>query len=329
MADITNIFSSLLVIIVFIPIAIILVRAVNKYITRLVTHTGTKIDDLIIVVTKWPIYLAIILVGVNLGLRNLNIFNPYLIWFDRIFYIVWVLVGGYIVYNIIDIVIQNIAISRVKEQRGLITSFRTFGTVTKVVVLVTVTLIVLGVFGIDVAPFVLGWGLLGFAIVLALQPVLQDIITGIYVAFAQPYKVGDKVKLAGGEVCEIVEIKTQKTLLFDLIDKDYISIANADMVKAKIMNLPQGKLSIHIPVMILRESGIDSSKSIALEILEDCQYITDDPKPAVFIEELNGPVVKLRLSAWLKDPSTKYQALDYIYTELMRRYNEAGIKLSG
>jgi small-conductance mechanosensitive channel len=159
--------------------------------------------------------------------------------------------------------------------------------------------------------------------------VLQDIITGIYVAFAQPYKVGDKVKLSGGEVCEIVEIKAQKTLLFDLIDKNYISIANADMVKVKIMNLPQGKLSIHIPVMILRESGIDSSKRIALEILEGCQYITDDPKPAVFIEELNGPVVKLRLSAWLKDPSTKYQALDYIYTELMRRYNETGIKLPG
>ena len=63
----------------------------------------------------------------------------------------------------------------------------------------------LGTLGVDVTAIVAGLGLTGFALGFALKDTISNLLSGILILFYQPFKIGDKIKIAGfeGEVMEI------------------------------------------------------------------------------------------------------------------------------
>jgi len=83
---------------------------------------------------------------------------------------------------------------------------RTVGSVlqstTTAVVWVTVLLLVLGVFGIDLAPLIAGAGVLGVALGFGSQTLVKDFLSGIFLILEDQYGVGDVVDLgdANGSV---------------------------------------------------------------------------------------------------------------------------------
>lgn len=312
---------------IFILAAFLVTHFIGRVVRTLATRTATPIDDQVLRVLNTPLRLAIILVGFNASILQLSIVQsqPMLLKAASTgFPILWILLGGTVAYRVINIVLTYAGdlIPTIGN------SLRPMGTVVRLLVVLSVVLSILGVAGIDISPYVLGWGLLGFAIVLALQPVLQDFISGLYVSLAQPYRVGDQVQLPTGEICEIVDIKAQQTLLYNVIDQQYLRIPNTDLMKTKIMSTGEKGLALNISFKIKHDSDLERAKGIALEIVRELPQISKEPSPAVYLMQLDGTIANFEIVAWIKDPADRRSVLDAVNTTLTTRFKEAGLQFA-
>ncbi len=75
----------------------------------------------------------------------------------------------------------------------------------KYIAAVVIIFFILSAFGVDTGALVAGIGILSLVVGLAIQPLLQDVIAGIFVVFEKTYDVGDVVVVDGfrGTVTEI------------------------------------------------------------------------------------------------------------------------------
>ncbi|MFQ6076748.1 MAG: mechanosensitive ion channel domain-containing protein, partial [Candidatus Bathyarchaeia archaeon] len=211
----------------------------------LTARTPTEFDDKLVVSVRLPIYTALILAGLSIALNRITWIQTYSGYLNLGFYVAWLLLGGLILLRIFDLSLRFFGGLWSKRSGAKVdTILGPLIGVGKALIIFFLAVSILGLWGVDVVGFLFGWGLIGFAVVLALMPILQDIFSGLTVVVTQTFKVGDKIQLASGEICEVVDIKMQNTLLHDLINKNYLSMSNTDLMKSKFTLLPESKLRL-------------------------------------------------------------------------------------
>ena len=318
---------SVVIIIAFI-VGAKLINYILKRLLALTERTSTKFDNRLIASVRVPIYAALILAGFNLALNRITQLQIYSEHLNLGFYVAWVLLGGLIIIRVFDLVLTFFGGIWSKMSGARVdTILSPLLGVGKVLIIFFIAMSILGIWGIDIAGFLFGWGLIGFATVLALMPILQDIFSGLIVVVARTFKVGDKIQLASGEICEVVDIKMQNTLLQDLINKNYLSISNTDLMKSKFTLLPESKLRLTIPFKV-DHSKVKQATNIALEIANKAPYLIKGPHPKVHILEL-GESIKLELAFWISDCSRKHEVLDIINSRLIEEFGKANIEYNG
>lgn len=320
--------SSMVVLGVSVGIAIGVTRFVKKMVQRYARRTRTSLDDEILPVLNWPLGVAIVLGGVEASLLRLEVIQRIPLLAKSLelgFPIVWTLLAGLVAYRLVNILLIHLAHIRRETHPGLISALKPVGTMVRLLIMVSLLLTILNIVGVDIAPYILGWGLLGFAIVLALQPILQDLITGLYVSLAQPYKVGDVVQLPSGETCEIKDIKAQQAHLYNLVDRSFLRIPNTDLMKTKVVLPGECGIPLIIPFKLTSDSDFDLAKSLAKEIASSIPEVSKEPQPSAYLVQLDGTTTSFEIVCWLKDPSARRSILDAINTDLRRRFRDAGI----
>jgi len=93
-----------------------------------------------------------------------------------------------------------------ERRQQLITLVQTLRWVADVLIIVIALLMVLGTFGVDIAPLLAGAGVAGLAVSLGAQTLIQDLIGGFLILIENQYAVGDIVELGG--VSGTVEVLT-------------------------------------------------------------------------------------------------------------------------
>ncbi len=84
----------------------------------------------------------------------------------------------------------------------------------KYIAVIVVAFLILAAFGVDTAALIAGIGILSLVVGLAVQPLLQDIIAGIFIVFEKTYDVGDVVVIDTFRGT-VVEIGIRTTKLMD------------------------------------------------------------------------------------------------------------------
>ncbi len=124
----------------------------------------------------------------------------------------WLLSASYAIciFTLSYLVRKLISLSLSWLQRGgavisLLTSF------IKYVAVIVAVFLILAAFGVNTEALIAGIGILSLVVGLAIQPLLQDIIAGVFVVFEKTYDVGDVIVVDGfrGTVTEI-GIRTTK-----------------------------------------------------------------------------------------------------------------------
>ncbi len=127
-------------------------------------------------------------------------FNP---WLRSASYVVCVLFLSYAARKLISLIFCRL-------RRGLAVVSLTCSFI-KYVAVVVVLFFILASFGVDTGALIAGIGILSLIVGLAIQPLLQDVIAGIFIVFEKTYDVGDVVVVDSfrGTVVEI-GIRTTK-----------------------------------------------------------------------------------------------------------------------
>ena len=105
---------------------------------------------------------------------------------------------------------------------------------------IAVIITVLPFYGVNINALITAIGVGSLAIALAAKDTISNIIAGFLIMTDRPFRIGDKVKIPSGEIVEVLDIGTRRSM-FLADDKSVIIIPNIDLSSQKIINFTYGK----------------------------------------------------------------------------------------
>jgi small conductance mechanosensitive channel len=195
----------------------------------------------------------------------------------------------------------NKVINGSMKKRGVDGTVRTFLTsLISVGLKVLVLLSVASMFGIETTSFVAIFGAMAFAIGMALQGSLGHFASGVLILIFKPYKVGDLVDLAGGNVGTVKEIQIFNTILVTL-DNKHIIIPNGVVTSNVMTNISgQDTIGVELTYGIGYNDDIDKARAAILKVSQECPWILDNPAQGVVVGELGDSSVNLNTRPFCK-----------------------------
>ena len=137
-----------------------------------------------------------------------------------------------LILRISKITLKRIGQRPSPNQRRKRTVARVIRSITKYTIWLIAILIILSLWGVNVAPALAGLGIMGLVIGLGAQKFINDLIAGFFIIFEHHFDVGDKIEVKGfkGEVVDIglktTKIKNWKNEILILSNGEVTSLIN-------------------------------------------------------------------------------------------------------
>lgn len=141
-------------------------------------------------------------------------------------------------------------------------SLAVVGMLIRAAVFVSVLVLALDNFGINVTALVTGLGITGIAVALAVQSTLGDLLAALAIAFDKPFQLGDEIVV--GDTTGRVEKVGLKTTRLRLASGEEVSIANAEVMKTRLTNNSRVEMRM-LPLTVgVSANGLSGEALLAL-----------------------------------------------------------------
>ncbi|ASJ01724.1 mechanosensitive ion channel protein MscS [Thermococcus gorgonarius] len=160
-------------------------------------------------------------------------------------------------------------------------------------------------------------GITGIVLGFASQTVVSNFISGIFMYFDKPLRIGDPVEVAGysGIVHDIRILSTRIRTWDGLL----VRIPNEKLFNSEIKNLqkyPARRVDIIVGIAYKEDAG--KAIDVIKKTLDEMPYVLAEPEPLVFVDNLGDNSVNIAVRAWV--PSEKW--FD-VRTQIVQRVKEA------
>jgi len=173
-----------------------------------------------------------------------------------------------------------------------------------------------------------GAGFAGIVIGFAAQSALSNVISGLLLTFDRPFKLGDRVDIAGvyGDLMDIglrsVRIKTPENLL--------VTIANNDVASSQIINYTESKYyktRLLIPISVSYESNLPKVRKILLRVAKKNQDILDKPESEVITKGFGEYAINVELWVWTNRARGKRKVISDLLNEVREQFEKNNIEI--
>ena len=166
------------------------------------------------------------------------------------------------------------------------------------------------------------------AIGFAMQDVLKNFVSGIFIYTDKPFKIGDWIQWDGHSgIVEDISFRVTRVKTFD---NELLTVPNSQLTDGVIKNpVAKGQLRLQVPFGIGYDDDIEKATDIIVEEAQDDEHILSDPAPSVRLTELGDSSVTLTSRIWIDDPSRAdfvRTRAEYVRT-VKRRFDEEGIDI--
>jgi len=316
--------------------SIVLVFILDPCVKAFTKKTKTEIDDIVLRIIRTPLLILVFFYGLVSSLDILEDHIPSVVLdiFNSIYGIALVLILFYVGYKLFrDILVYY----------GEMVAQRTHSNIDDVIVpivekvgVVIIALValgyILGYLNIDLTLFAVGGVVISMVIAFAAQETLSNFFSGIFLLTDRPFKEGDTIILPDGDWYEVRGIGMRSTRLFRYKDASLVTIPNNKLANEKITNYsnPDDKVRIRMTVGVAYGSDAEKVKKILSEIFAANPHIIiddEDLKPVIRFDELGQSSINFFIQVIVDDRSNKLGVVDYLNSEIYRRFNEEGIEI--
>ena len=168
------------------------------------------------------------------------------------------------------------------------------------------------------------------AIGLALQNVIRNFVSGVFIYVEKPFKTDDWIEWENGTYSGIVEEISLRVTRVRTFDNELLTVPNSNLTENVVKNpVDADCLRLKFVFGIGYGDDIEKATDIIVEEAEKHDGIMDDPAPSVRTTELADSYVGLQSRIWIKDPSRS----DFIRTRseyvenVKNRFDEEGIEI--
>ena len=159
-------------------------------------------------------------------------------------------------------------------------------TLARLTVIILGLLVLLNQLGVSITPILTALGVGGLAVALALQDTLSNLFAGFYVAVAGQVRLGDYIKMDGGQEGYVTDISWRSTAIRSL-GGNMIIVPNSKLAQAIVTNyhLPEKRMSSQVQVGVSYDSKLEHVERVLLEIgaegAREIPGMLPEPAPSV------------------------------------------------
>ncbi|WP_233602916.1 mechanosensitive ion channel family protein [Pedobacter sp. KBW06] len=172
--------------------------------------------------------------------------------------------------------------------------------------LVRISILCIGLFlaiaaaGIPVDRITIVLGALGVGIGFGLQTLVNNLVSGLIIAFEKPVNVGDIVDI-DGQGGRMKSIGFRSSIISNWDGADVV-MPNGDLLNAHLINWSLGGNRKRMSVMIgvAYDSDLEKCRQILTGILDNDPRINKNPGPVVQFEQFSNSAIDLRIYFWTK-----------------------------
>jgi len=188
-------------------------------------------------------------------------------------------------------------------------------------------LIMLRVFGFQLAQLAIVGGALGVGIGFGLQAIVNNFASGLILLFERPIKVGDTICF-GSDIGEVREVGLRATII-RTYDNAEIVVPNSMLITGQVTNwtLANRRARLKVPVSAAYGSDVAKVMEILLACAKEHPGILSEPKPSVFLLAFSDSALNFQLRVWLPDYLDSTNVLSELNVEIDSRFTEAGIEM--
>ena len=171
-------------------------------------------------------------------------------------------------------------------------------TCTQYLVILIGVLILLQTAGIDLSALGLVSAAIGVGVGFGLQNIAHNLISGVFILFERPIKVGDRIEV--GEVNgDVVRIAARGTTVKTNDNIDII-VPNSSFTSFNVINWSHGdhKVRFRVPVPVAYSSDIRLVEKLLLEVADENENILKNPVPRVIFQAFGDHSIKFELRIW-------------------------------
>jgi small-conductance mechanosensitive channel len=186
-----------------------------------------------------------------------------------------------------------------------------------------------GHFGINVLAISAALGLGGFAIALAAQDTISNIISGLVIMFDSPFKIGDRIEVTGLDTWgDVVNIGIRSTQVRTR-DNRLIIVPNTVVVDSVVINysLPDSTYRLQSDIGLGYNLDIGKVQQMIRETVRQLDGILPDKPVDVWFTEFGDSSNTIRVRWWVASYSEKRRSTDSVNAAIQELAEREGIDM--
>jgi small conductance mechanosensitive channel len=204
----------------------------------------------------------------------------------------FILAGGFILAKWVGNLVMRTLMRREMEPpvRTLIVR------IVRLMIFVMTMVIALDRFGVPVTTLVTGIGVAGVGIGLALQGVLGNLVAGLFIIVAKPFRVGEYIELLGVQG-EVRTIELFSTILLHP-DRSRVVIPNRKIVGEILHNFGAMR-QLPLKFSVSYDTNLSQAMALVREVVVNHPRVIKDPAPMVGISDFGASAINIAVGPWV------------------------------
>lgn len=202
------------------------------------------------------------------------------------------------------------------------------------ILLIRISIISIGFFlafaaaGIPVDQIMLVIGALGVGIGFGLQSLVNNLVSGLIIAFEKPVNVDDLIEI-DGHAGKVKSIGFRSSVIATLDGADLI-MPNGDLLNSNVLNWTVGgfKKRIHIQIEVKYGSDLDKVKMLIVDVLHKNDQIFVTPAVSVQFGSLSAQSIMIEIYFWVKTLKDTGQVRSDVIKTIQSVFQENGVDLA-
>lgn len=304
--------------------------ALRFFTRRVLRKTETELDDVIVNSIRGPLRVAIVVVGVQIALRQSELIQD--AWRSNIsdaFFVIYLILVYVAIYQLIsglaDWYKADVASRTETDLDDKFLSF--FRALAVMLVSVIAIIILLGRFGIELSALVTTLGIGTLAVALAAQETLSDIIAGFMIMLDRPFAIGDRVAILDIDTWgDVSEIGLRSTRILTR-DNRMVTVPNSVIGKGLVVNYSDPSTVFRVQTHVGVEYGadIEVARKVMIDALLAEDWVMKDRPVEALMLEFGDSALVFRVRCWIEHFVETRRVIDQMNTALYRALDKADI----
>jgi small conductance mechanosensitive channel len=175
--------------------------------------------------------------------------------------------------------------------------------------------------GVELLPLIAGLGVAGAGVALATQGVLSNVVAGLSIIFAKPFRVGEYIAIAGVE--GVVDTITLFSTTLAHADRSRVVVPNRKIVGEILHNYGRIR-QLDVTVGVAYDTDLKVPLAVIDEVLQANPRVLKDPVPLVQPVQFRDSAVAIAVRPWVSAVD-QGAATGEIYAAVLEAFRARGV----